>query len=77
MTDWKEYEYSAAALPNSKSGYRGVHWNKKTKRWIARITYFGRQIHLGSFLKLLDALTEAFYGAMRAMHRPGTILKER
>jgi hypothetical protein len=40
---------------NSSSKYVGVHWNKKVKKWRARITISGRLVHLGYFLNEIDA----------------------
>lgn len=34
---------------NSSQQYKGVHWNKKDKRWSAAIRENGRQLHLGNF----------------------------
>lgn len=77
-----DYEYSGVANSNSASGYAGVRWDKKREKWIAQIKYFGQTLHLGSFPRLLDALdaresAEKFYGAMRPMHKPSTMFKER
>jgi len=33
----------------SRSGLRGVHWHKRTKKWAARVTRNGKQDHLGYF----------------------------
>ncbi len=34
---------------NSTSGFRGVHWHKKSKKWIASICVGIERKHLGSF----------------------------
>jgi hypothetical protein len=34
---------------NNRSGLKGVLWYKKTKKWLAHIGCFGKQIHLGYF----------------------------
>jgi len=41
---------------NNKSGYQGVSWCKRNKKWVARIKHEGRQKHIGYFLDLLDAV---------------------
>lgn len=41
---------------NNTSGYTGVKWNKKTKKWIARIQINGKQKHLGTFINIEDAI---------------------
>lgn len=43
---------------NSKTGYKGVHFkknNRGTKKYLARISYFGERIHLGYFYSAEDA----------------------
>lgn len=40
---------------NSKSGIRGVTWDKKSKKWRAQITINGVHHRLGSFFDLKDA----------------------
>ena len=40
---------------NNKSGVSGVHWNKSTNKWRAKITYKNKRISLGCFEKLEDA----------------------
>lgn len=37
------------------SGYKGVSWNKNTKKWRATITFNYQSIHLGLFDKIEDA----------------------
>lgn len=34
---------------NNTSGYKGVYWLKRDKKWLAKIVKNGRQIHLGRF----------------------------
>ena len=34
---------------NNKSGFKGVHWHGKAKKWRARIQHDGKHIHLGFF----------------------------
>lgn len=40
---------------NNKSGYVGVSWHKKCKRWRAEINAKGRKIHIGMFKNIEDA----------------------
>lgn len=52
---------------DNKSGYPGVSWNTKDKRWIARICVGGARKSLGSFKSVEDAIAakkvvEANYG---------------
>jgi len=42
-------------VTNGTSGYKGVCWNKKTKKWQAYIKKNSNQIHLGQFFCLIKA----------------------
>ena len=51
----------------NKSGITGVYWNKAASRWRAQIGVDGKDIHLGSFISVIDAanarkLAETNYG---------------
>lgn len=41
---------------NNTSGHKGVIFDKRIKKWCARISPFGKSIHLGSFTDIKDAL---------------------
>jgi hypothetical protein len=47
--------YNRGLASNSTSGFKGVTWNKKTNKWIARIYVDRKGIHLGSFEYKVDA----------------------
>ena len=40
---------------NNTSGYRGVSWHKYDRKWIARVQFQGRDIHLGRYIDPVDA----------------------
>jgi len=42
---------------SSKSGHKGVTWDKRRKKWIVRIQHEGIQEHLGSFNDVNAAIT--------------------
>jgi hypothetical protein len=44
-----EQQRNQKARKNNKSGYKGVHFNKRTGKWIAQIRINWKRIHLGSF----------------------------
>lgn len=47
---------------NNTSGFKGVVWNKRDKKWFARITVFRKKIYLGYFdckIKAARAYNEA------------------
>lgn len=39
----------------NKSGFKGVHWSRRKKRWCAAITIRGKEKHLGYFIELGQA----------------------
>lgn len=41
---------------DNKSGRCGVYWHKQSSKWAAQINYDGKQLHLGLFDKLGDAV---------------------
>jgi len=43
------------APTNNSSGHKGVSWNKRDRRWTARIGAGGEKIHIGNFLSLEEA----------------------
>lgn len=45
----------SGAQVNSKSGVRGVHWDKKARRWTAQVAHEGKSYHVGYF----DTIPEA------------------
>ena len=57
---------------NNKSGVPGVCWDKDANKWVAKITYKYKRIHLGRFEKLEDArkarkdAEEEYFGEFRA-----------
>ena len=38
------------------SGYVGIAWNKRNKKWRSRITVFGEVNHLGDYIDIEDAI---------------------
>ena len=40
---------------DNTSGYKGVSWDKRDKKWYAKICKDGKQMNLGLFTDLLDA----------------------
>lgn len=40
----------------NSSGYKGVRWHKAAQKWNARITFKGKEIYLGLFDRLDDAI---------------------
>lgn len=42
-------EKSIKMRSDNKSGVTGVFWNARTSKWVARITFMGKQYHLGYY----------------------------
>lgn len=49
---------------NNTSGHKGVNWSEEKNKWHAKISVNRKRIHLGYFVKLLDA-AKAFEKAER------------
>lgn len=41
---------------NNVSGFRGVHWHKNNKKWVAQINKNGKRVNLGYFINIEDAV---------------------
>ena len=55
---WATREVQArnkGARSNNKSGFTGVHWCNKRKRWIAQIGVNSRRVYLGKFKTALES----------------------
>lgn len=55
VTAKQNKEHRRGAQVNSKSGVRGVYWNKARGKWVAQVRHDGRPLYLGSF----DTVEEA------------------
>ena len=53
----KQNGQNAGKYSNNTSGYPGVHWHKRASKWQARITHNYKDIHLGYFSILEEALS--------------------
>lgn len=47
---------NAKIRSDNKSGFTGVKYNKKSKKWEAQISYKKKRIYLGGFEKIEDAI---------------------
>lgn len=54
---------------NNTSGHKGVHWDKRSERWIASIGLKRKNIYIGAFENLKDAVV-ARKDAEKVMHLP-------
>lgn len=48
-------QQNRAAPINNTSGVKGVYWNKKDKKWMARIQIKGEEKYLGNYSTLQEA----------------------
>ena len=53
---------NAIVRSNNKSGFPGVHWDKRYKRWLVYISVHKKRYHIGYF----DSLTEAAFARLTA-----------
>lgn len=53
----KEQLKNRRKFKNNKSGYTGVHWDKKANKWRAVLTINSRKIHCGLYDKIEHAIT--------------------
>lgn len=51
----KENTYNRQANISSTSKYKGVSWNKNVEKWIAQIQINKKKIHLGCYIREIDA----------------------
>lgn len=58
---------NGALRSTNKSGYRGVSWEKRKQRWVARIVKHGKQHVLGLFKTPEDA-RDAYLKAAKELH---------
>lgn len=62
-----ENQYNKDTYLNNKSGYKGIRWHKRDKRWQARITVDRKVIHIGYFVTAEEA-ARAYDEAARKHH---------
>lgn len=48
--------YNSKIYTNNSSGYKGVYWHKKHNCWMSSIQYHGKQIYLGLYSNIDDAI---------------------
>lgn len=53
--------------PNNTSGYKGIYWHARERRWEAKIRAHGKRIYLGSFITKEKAY-EAYVAAAKHFH---------
>lgn len=52
---WQQNMANRAPGRNNTSGYKGVHWKRSERKWVASIGVNGRQKHLGLFADPAEA----------------------
>jgi hypothetical protein len=65
-TNKQNHENLPGAQANSKSGVRGVSWNKASGKWTAKLQHNGRGIHVGLF-PTVEAAAEAVAAKRREL----------
>lgn len=56
VVDRTQNNYNTGLHAHNTSGHKGVAFHKAAKKWVARIQYKNKSIHLGTFLSLADAI---------------------
>lgn len=51
----RQNSHNSKGHKDSMSGYKGVSWDKRINRWVARLHTNGKSKHIGSFIDALDA----------------------
>lgn len=73
FADWETNgQNRARANKNSKSGIRGVYWNKERRGWFAAVTLGPEVIRRGPFSKISDAEKAAV--ELRQEHMPFSLM---
>lgn len=54
--DWHINGFNKSMLSNNTSGHVGVHWDKSRNKWTAQIGYMNKNIHLGRYDDIEDAI---------------------
>lgn len=60
---------------DNTSGYKGVHWFKRDKKWQAQICNAGKRYHLGYYKDIREA-AKAYNNAAKKLHGNYAILNE-
>lgn len=55
VVDHVKNTWNGATSSRNKSGYKGVSWHKKAKRWQAQLVFLGTSYHLGYFDTVVEA----------------------
>lgn len=64
----RENRRNRKSLRNNTSGYKGVCWYKKSKKWVAKISFNGKRYHLGYFDDIIKA-AKAYNNAALKYHK--------
>jgi hypothetical protein len=73
-----ENSFNRASRAGSSSSFKGVSWNKKAKKWHARLMIDGRDRHLGFYddeeqaARVYDAAAQEVHGAFFKANFPST-----
>jgi len=51
-----ENMHNQSMYKTNKSGFTGVTWHKRDKKWVAHIRINNKRIHLGNFVNIDDAI---------------------
>ena len=75
----QQNQYNAVVAKDNTSGHKGVYWHKKHNKWEARISYNNKQIYLGLYDDIEDAIRVRqqaeikYFGEYRYKENPNPI----
>ena len=57
--------FNASMRSDNTSGFIGVSWSKRKNRWRVRVTVNQKEIHLGTFKDITEAVKARLYGELK------------
>ena len=64
----QQNQFNKKSKKGSSSEYKGVSWNKKSRKWLVKYKNKGKQIYLGLYECELEA-TEVYHKATENLHK--------
>lgn len=67
VTQKQNMENRDSTNKNNTSGFRGVYWNKSSRKWRVEVTHHGKKVYLGQF-NLKEEATQAVVAKRNELH---------
>lgn len=68
LANYMENSYNRSIGSNNNSGYKGVHWHQRERKWYAEIYYNKQRRYLGSYNDIEEAYA-AYCKAAKKYHK--------